>query len=43
MSSAPMNAVKERKECSLARREARAESRMVDDINLREKQRPAPL
>ena len=37
MSSAPMNAVKERKECSLARREAGAESKMVEDINLREK------
>ena len=33
MSSAPMKAVKERKECSLARREARAESRIVEDIN----------
>lgn len=32
MSSAPMNAVNERKECSLARLEARAESRMVEDI-----------
>ncbi len=32
MSRAPMNAVKERKECSLARREARTESRIVEDI-----------
>ena len=39
MSSAPMNAVKERKQCSLARREAGTESRMVEDIGLREKQR----
>lgn len=34
MSSAPMNAVKERKACSLARREAGAESKMVEDIGL---------
>ena len=37
MRSAPMNAVNERKECSLAKREAGAESRMVDGISPRGK------
>jgi hypothetical protein len=43
MRSAPMNAVKERKACSLARREAGAESRMVDDIGARGEPWPVPL
>ena len=38
MSSALMNAVKERKECSLARLEAGAESKMVEGIGLREEE-----